>query len=248
MTYQNVRAGEGGVVVSLAVTTAQNSLASGVDTFQRVTGTNRSSIENLTGSVNDDKLTGDAFANILDGSDGNDTLSADAGADTLSGGLGDDEINGGTGLDTALFLGTASAVVNLAVATAQNTGYGLDLLSGIENLTSGDGADRLTGNALVNVLSAYLGDDSLDGAAYNDVLSGGDGADRLTGGAGVDVFVFDTALSATNIDRITDFVVVDDNIRLENDVFLPCHRRSGRHGLCVEHHGCRHHGDAAHHL
>lgn len=219
VTYQNVRAGEGGVVVSLAVTTAQNSLASGVDTFQRVTGTNRSSIENLTGSVNDDKLTGDAFANILDGSDGNDTLSADAGADTLSGGLGDDEINGGTGLDTALFLGTASAVVNLAVATAQNTGYGLDLLSGIENLTSGDGADRLTGNALVNVLSAGLGDDSLDGAAGNDVLSGGDGADRLTGGAGVDVFVFDTALSATNIDRITDFVVVDDNIRLENDVF-----------------------------
>ena len=35
-------------------------------------------------------------------------------------------------------------------------------------------------------------------------------------GAGIDYFVFNSTLGATNIDQITDFLVVDDTIRLEN--------------------------------
>ena len=46
------------------------------------------------------------------------------------------------------------------------------------------------------------------------------GNDTLTGGAGQDTFRFDTILNGlTNVDRITDFVVADDTIQLENSIF-----------------------------
>ena len=47
-------------------------------------------IENVTGSLYDDALTGDAGANVLNGGDGHDTLRGGAGNDTLRGGKGDD--------------------------------------------------------------------------------------------------------------------------------------------------------------
>ena len=59
----------------------------------------------------------------------------------------------------------------------------------------------------------------LFGGAGNDLLDGGLGADRLSGGAGRDTFLFDSKLGGGNVDRITDFVVADDTIRLENAVF-----------------------------
>ncbi|MCV6604621.1 MAG: hypothetical protein OIF34_04905, partial [Porticoccaceae bacterium] len=58
------------------------------------------SIENLTGSNNDDSLTGDSGANTLDGGMGDDTLIGGGGADTLIGGAGDDILRGGGGPDT----------------------------------------------------------------------------------------------------------------------------------------------------
>jgi Ca2+-binding RTX toxin-like protein len=73
----------------------------------------------------------------------------------------------------------------------------------------------------------YAGNDLIKGAAGSDLLDGGTGDDRiygelgndiLTGGAGKDTFFFNTALGSSNIDRITDFNVADDTIRLENAV------------------------------
>ena len=58
------------------------------------------------------------------------------------------------------------------------------------------------------------------GGAGNNVLNGMGGNDTLTGGAGQDTFAFSTALNATtNVDTITDFVVADDTISLENAIF-----------------------------
>jgi len=109
--------------------------------------------------------------------------------------------------------------VNLNLLVAQATGYGSDTLLGIENLTSGTGNDRLTGNASANSLSSGAGNDILVGNGGNDTLSGGAGNDRLFGGTGADAFIFNTTLGGGNNDTIVDFSVIDDTIQLENAIF-----------------------------
>ena len=93
-------------------------------------------------------------------------------------------------------------------------GVGNDMLFG-EN-----GNDMLFGDAGNDRLSGGTGNDQLNGGTGNDLLYGDAGNDMLTGGAGVDNFVFATALASNNIDTVTDFIAVDDTIRLENAVFL----------------------------
>lgn len=219
VTYQNVLAGEGGVNVDLSIVGAQNTLASGWDTFLLIPNQTRSSVENLTGSVNDDTLTGDAYANRLDGSDGDDILRGAGGADGLVGGLGDDLIDGGNGTDRAIFVGAAAAVVDLNLTGPQNTGYGLDKLVSIEDVTTGSGDDKIIGNAQANSMNGGFGNDTITGGGGNDTINGDAGDDRLTGGAGLDVFVFDSELASGSFDRITDFSAADDTIQLENAIF-----------------------------
>ncbi len=112
-------------------------------------------------------------------------------------------IDGLTGLDTVSYeVATAGVNVSLAQTTAQNTGgSGSDTLRNIENITGSNYNDNLTGNSAANTLNGGLG---------NDVL---------TGGAGKDTFFFNTVLGSNNNDRLTDFVVVDDTIQLENAIF-----------------------------
>jgi Alginate lyase/RTX calcium-binding nonapeptide repeat (4 copies) len=72
------------------------------------------------------------------------------------------------------------------------------------------GADKLTGT---------IGADRINGLAGSDTLWGKEGSDILTGGTGKDLFTFDTKLGSTNVDRITDFNVADDTIRLNDNIF-----------------------------
>jgi Ca2+-binding RTX toxin-like protein len=89
-----------------------------------------------------------------------------------------------------------------------------------DTLSGGAGNDALTGNDFANILKGGAGKDALIAHAGNDMLHGGDGNDTLTGRTGKDVFVFDTRPNrTTNVDRITDFVVKDDTIYLENAYF-----------------------------
>ena len=82
------------------------------------------------------------------------------------------------------------------------------------------GNDRLYGGAGNDTLYGYSGNDLLRGAAGNDKVFGGAGRDTLTGGSGKDTFVFNSKPNAkTNYDRVTDFVVKDDTIWLENAIF-----------------------------
>jgi Ca2+-binding RTX toxin-like protein len=101
------------------------------------------------------------------------------------------------------------------------------ILSGnVENLTltgglaiNGTGnvlANIITGNAAADQLKGGAGNDILIGKGGNDILNGGIGTNTLTGGAGKDKFNFTTT---GHIDMITDFVVIDDTIQLENAVF-----------------------------
>ena len=90
----------------------------------------------------------------------------------------------------------------------------------IEKGCGGGGRDTIIGNHRSNVLKGNGGDDTLQGGVGNDKLFGGGGDDRLKGGSGNDGFWFNAPLNDSgNVDRITDFAVADDTIRLDNDVF-----------------------------
>jgi Ca2+-binding RTX toxin-like protein len=202
-----------GVTVNLAATgPASNGHAAG-DTFI--------AIENLVGSAHADRLTGNAGSNALGGGlgndtlfggGGNDTLAGGDGNDTLNGGAGADALNGGAGIDAVSYAGSAGGVtVNLVATGPASGGHAVgDTFTGIENLIGSAHADSLTGNG---------GNNALSGGAGNDTLAGRFGNDAISGGAGADTFVFDTALGAGNVDRIIDFSVADDTIRLDDAIF-----------------------------
>lgn len=122
-------------------------------------------IEGLSGSLFDDRLTGDGAANRLQGADGNDTLDGAGGADTLAGGRGDDTYfldvaqdvvleSFGEGIDTVI--SAASIVLALNVENAVYTGP-----------TGGS----IQGNALDNLILSPATGLSLDGAGGNDTVS-----------------------------------------------------------------------------
>ena len=143
------------------------------------------------GDINNETITGTALADtigglggndIIDGLAGNDNLNGGSGADTLNGGdgddiliggLGNDTLNGGAGIDTADYAGAGAGVtVNLSSGSSSGGG-GVDVLSGVENVTGSALADTLTGDANANVLR---------GGGGIDTLSGGGGADELHAG------------------------------------------------------------------
>jgi Ca2+-binding RTX toxin-like protein len=139
-----------GVTVSLALSTAQATGASGSDTLL--------SIENLTGSNFNDILTGNNSANLLNGG---------SGADTMVGGLGND----GYYIDNV-----GDVITELLNEGADTVYYYLNQHTTLgDNLESlylfGTGAVNGTGNALNNALYAGAGNNVLDGGLGNDTVS-----------------------------------------------------------------------------
>jgi Ca2+-binding RTX toxin-like protein len=166
------------------------------------------------GTSGDDTLTGTAGADTLNGFAGNDRLDGLGAADTMSGSTGDDTyfvdnagdiiIEPGSGGTDSMF---SSVSRTLEPYVNNLTLTGTDPINGSGNVYP----NRMTGNAAAN---------ALNGKGDNDTIDGKGGNDSLTGEAGLDAFVFTTPLSSSgNVDRITDFTVADDTIRLENSVF-----------------------------
>jgi Ca2+-binding RTX toxin-like protein len=196
-------------------------LAHTVDNKGEAAGDWYDSIEVIDGSRFNDIIEGGKFANTFWGDDGSDLLKGKAGNDTLSGGNGDDKLyggsgadhlNGGAGRDTASYWDAASGVEVHVGRTWANKGEAAgDSYVSIEVIDGSRFNDVLVGDA---------GSNTFWGDAGNDALNGGAGADILGGGAGSDTFIFDTALSASNVDTINDFSVANgDFIQLSTSVF-----------------------------
>ncbi len=154
-----------------------------------------SGFENLRGSNSADVLIGDNRSNVISGLDG---------ADRMIGLGGDDHYY----------------VDNIGDQVVERIGRGYDMVHSGVSYTLPDNVEALillggraidaVGNASDNLLTGNRGDNILRGAGGNDLL---------TGGAGADIFLFDTAPGAGNVDRITDFSVVDDGIALDPLIF-----------------------------
>jgi Ca2+-binding RTX toxin-like protein len=182
------------VKVSLALTTAQNTLGAGIDTL--------SNLENLTGSIYSDILTGNTANNVIDGG---------FGADNMAGGLGNDtyiidsiadivtELAGG-GTDTiessfTFSLVNAANFENLVLA-------GTSVIDGIGN----DLNNSITGNIAANVINGGVGADTMNGGAGNDTYIVDNVGDRITEGtnAGTDTVQSSVTYTlANNVENLT---------------------------------------------
>ncbi len=138
-----------------------------------------SGIENVLGGRGNDILSGNEGSNMLVGGAGADLLDGAAGNDALDGGIGDDTLRGGAGIDTAVYAGTTGATVDLKLTSAQDTRYGRDTLTGIENLRGGTGNDIFAGNETDNVFFDAGGDDRYDGRGGNDTVDYSDAQERI---------------------------------------------------------------------
>jgi Ca2+-binding RTX toxin-like protein len=108
--------------------------------------------------------------------------------------------------------------ITLTLAGTSNGGViiGGPATAGIVNIDQ-----TIKGTSRSNTLKGFEGNDKLYGYGGNDKLYGGTGNDELYGGTGKDAFYFDTLPhSKGNKDKIKDFNVIDDVIRLDNAVFL----------------------------
>ena len=191
--------------------------------------------DQLFGGAGNDTLLGGAGINNLFGGTGNDTFIVDATGDKVFESRTSTNRLGEGGFDTVLSSVTFDLDAHAGVRFVENLA-----LSGTASIdgTGNALANRLTGNANHNVLDGGAGNDQLSGWNGNDTLFGGSGKDNLFGGAGndilygssgtdwliggegMDIFVFDTALNRSNVDRINDFNAVQDTIHLDNDVFV----------------------------
>jgi Ca2+-binding RTX toxin-like protein len=168
----------------------------------------RLQLDSRTGTANLN-LTGNDLANKIVGNDGNNSLDGKGGADTLQGGRGNDYYTVDNVADQTL---EAADQGNDTVLSTIS--YKLMAGQSIERLqfasSAGSSNLNLTGNELANTITGNDG---------SNVLDGGAGADLLYGRGGADTFVFSTALSAANVDRVNDFSSVDDTIQLARSVF-----------------------------
>jgi len=188
--------------------------------------------EVILGSSGPNTLTGAVGNDTLKGGAGNDALFGNGGNDVLDGGKDADRMEGGSGNDTYIIDNVKDVVVEVAgqgtdtVKTGLSYSLGADFenlaLIGSNNLSAKGNAfaNRISGNAGDNTLMGFAGNDSLTGGDGSDTLFGGEGKDVLAGGSGRDFFVFDTAPSLFNVDKITDFDGSEnDKIQLNQNLF-----------------------------
>ncbi|MBD9427301.1 M10 family metallopeptidase C-terminal domain-containing protein [Pseudomonas sp. PDM15] len=195
------------VSVNLSLTSAQTTGGSGADTLLN--------IENLSGSIYDDALTGNGLANRLIGDAGRDILNGGAGADVLIGGNGNDAYYVDSSDDIVSETNTDLTIGGSDTVYSYLSSYTLG--SNVENLfINAKGIASGAGNSLNNTVHAGSGDNRLDGGAGDDMLSYlnyvSQGVSinlsvttaQSTGGSGIDTILNFERLAGSNYDdRLT---------------------------------------------
>lgn len=148
----------------------------------------------LIGTTGNDIFLGSSAKDVFCGLAGNDVFQYSKGPDYIDAGEGSDTIDlSEQAKNATVDLNTGSAIVKGGTATT---------FTGVENVISGRGADRIIGNDQPNVIRSYSfewfqddgadyiegrgGDDSIQTGGGDDQILGGEGDDSLIGGYGDD--------------------------------------------------------------
>lgn len=143
---------------------------------------------------------------VSDGQGGTDTATVSL----LVTGLANKMIYGTNGVDTINGSNSARDTIDGLNGDDVINGYGGD-----DKLFGSNGIDRLFGGDGADMLDGGRGDDWLEGGRGNDVMSGGLGADLFVVGQNANGIVVNTG-----VDKVTDFKVGTDHIRLQAGVSL----------------------------
>ena len=161
--------------------------------------------DRIRAHAGNDRVVGGKGGDLIEGADGNDKLSGSSGGDYMVGGLGNDLYLGAEGsFDTVSFLRSpVGVVVDLANPAPQDTGEGIDTITGAEGAQGSDHNDVLKGDDLDlqagNGLFGDGGTDQILGLGDDDFMEGGAGSDEgapappgsLNGGTGNDIICGD---------------------------------------------------------
>ena len=203
-----INGGQGGGLAdySLSDAAVTVNLSTGVGSGGHAQGDRINDIQDLTGSIYDDTLNGNKYANRLSGGAGNDVLYGREEDDWISGGPGEDTLYGNEGRQNVLAGGSGADLLdgqggrsiadytesNEAVNVNLVTGVGSggdaegDQLNGILGIWGSSYDDTLIGGVASDEILGGNGDDFISGGAGADDLQGGRGSDYLKGGAGAD--------------------------------------------------------------
>ena len=114
--------------------------------------------------------------------------------------------SGLTGLGEAFVLNAGTSTAALTVVPSGFTPT-TALTDTVNTITTGTGADTLTGTAFIDILSGGTGNDTITGGGGRDQLNGGAGNDSITGGATIDQISDgagnDVVLAGDGVDTIT---------------------------------------------
>jgi Ca2+-binding RTX toxin-like protein len=152
--------------------------------------------DSLDGGAGNDSLTGGQGNDLLTAGTGDNAMFGGAGNDSLKAGLGADLYDGGTGVDQADYSDRTRAlsitlddvandgelVLKLVLGLPRNVFEGDNVMSTIENVTTGSGDDSI-------IAGTTTVDNVFNGGAGSDKLRGRNGNDRLLGGVGNDILV-----------------------------------------------------------
>ncbi len=215
-----VEAGTGSDTVSFSDTTAANvdldaATATDAGALSNIGNDTLVNINNIIGSNSADILKGDTSDNTISGLKGNDTITGFGGSDTLYGNEGDDrflddvqgaELIGGTNNevngDTADYSSEADNLTASLALSSVTDGTNTDTLSEIENITTGSGADKLSGDLGDNTLDGGAGTDTVDFSSASSVVTIDLENQRATGEGNDTLINIENALGSSGSDTL----------------------------------------------